>query len=294
LDGLNGLLEIKNKSKDGETTKMSDRQDFRTLANLKYGEIEFTTHHLIIAKALKNQGRQLHELEEELSILNIHIFSFDKVNFELEKLKLSTEDQDLVQVLIDKSPDWVPSDSAIRAVQHSKIIELSDRLNSIFLNVSILATTLLEALINLYLSIKCVESKKQEIFGMIESADIKRKWQSAPIVFLDGYELLFNSSPGQELKELIDIRNAFIHYKPTVIDTGNGQEISGVNVDKEHIRKYAEKLRKIKAFLGLPKQLLAHLHRYGENAQLVGLLGDSIGLSDEDKREVFQQDCPTQ
>jgi hypothetical protein len=63
---------------------------------------------------------------------------------------------------------------------------------------------------------------------------------------------------------------------------------------KRSIRKYAEKLRKIKAFLGLPKQLLAHLHRYGENAQLVGLLGDSIGLSDEDKREVFQQDCPTQ
>ena len=255
---------------------------------MEYNGILFIIHHLVIAKSLKYQGVKLLKLEEILSSLNIHTLSFEKVNFELERLQLSDEDHDLAQAIVNHSPDWVPADSDIKTVQHKRIIELSEQLNSIFVNVTILATTLLEALINLYLSIKCIKTERKDLFKMIESVDLKKKWKSAPVIFLERYDLSFSSSPGQELKELIEIRNTFIHYNPKVIDRENSKGISGVTIEKPRIQKYSEKVRKIKVFLALPKHLLPHLYGHGETAKLISLLSDSIALSDEDKEEILK------
>lgn len=92
---------------------------------MEYNGILFIIHHLVIAKSLKYQGVKLLKLEEILSSLNIHTLSFEKVNFELERLQLSDEDHDLAQAIVNHSPDWVPADSAIKTVQHKRIIELS-------------------------------------------------------------------------------------------------------------------------------------------------------------------------
>lgn len=156
------------------------------------------------------------------------------------------------------------------------------------MNVTILATTLLEALINLYLSIKCIKTERKDLFEMIESVDLKKKWKSAPVIFLERYDLSFSSSPGQELKELIDIRNTFLHYNLKVIDRESSKGISGVTIEKPRIQKYSEKVRKIKVFLALPKHLLSHLYGQGETAKLISLLSDSIALSDEDKEEILK------
>lgn len=263
---------------------MKKRQDFQTLTDVEYNGIKFTIHHLIIAKSLNCQSNLLSDLEEKLDELNIHTLSYSNISFEPENLKLSDEDQNLIDLIVKHTPDWVPSkvDSALITVKHRKAIELSDQLNSIFANVAILTTALLEALINLYLSIKCIESGQKDVFGIIESADIKKKWQVAPCIFLEGYKLPFDSSPGQDLKELIDIRNSIIHYKPKVTAT-NGEKLSGSKMERAHIEKYAERVRKIKVFLELPKKLLDNLYRHHEVAKLIGLLGNSIGLSDEEE-----------
>ncbi|MBE9138507.1 hypothetical protein IQ254_15130 [Nodosilinea sp. LEGE 07088] len=267
---------------------MKKRQDFQTLTEVEYNGIKFTIHHLIIAKSLNYQSDLLSDLEEKLNKLNIHTLSYNKISFEPENLKLSAEDQNLIDLIAKHTPDWVPSevDSAVITVKHKKAIELSDQLNSIFVNAAVLTTALLEALINLYLSIKCIESGRKDVFSIIEPADLKKKWQVVPCIFLEEYKLPFDSSPGQELKEVIDIRNSIVHYKPKVTAT-NGEELSGSRMERVHIEKYVERVRKIKAFLELPKKLLDNLDRYHEAPELVGLLGNSIGLSAEDEEEML-------
>jgi hypothetical protein len=264
----------------------TERKTFQTLTKFEYNGIAFTLHHLIIAKSLKFQGEMFHDLEKKLNELNVDILSFEKVNFEIEKLELSGNDLQFVEEMIRSMPEWVPSKEGVatNTLQHKKIIDLSDQLNALFVNIAITASTLLEALINLYLSIKCLESGNQEVFEILERARFDQKWRVGPKIFLEGYELLCSSSPGQDLKELIKIRNALVHYKPQVDNKLDNRGLKGSDFD---IESYSEKARKINIFLELPGKLLRHLYRHNESSGLISRLSDSLALSDAEKENIL-------
>jgi hypothetical protein len=108
--------------------------------------------------------------------------------------------------------------------------KFSDRIMSEYVTVAFLAHALAESTINTILAIGLGTSGAEEVFSLIERADIKEKWVIGPKTFHPAYSLSKGSTLYQTLQHLTRQRNAFVHYK-IELEVDGEKKLDGSRLD---------------------------------------------------------------
>ncbi len=112
--------------------------------------------------------------------------------------------------------------------------------------------TLVEALANLYLALKCDSG----LFASLENVRLLEKWCSIPRLLNPKYKLDKSTVLYRNLDDLIKRRNLIVHYKPAIVK-------SGVTIHEGKFpKKQNNEDKLILAFTQLPIQLLDNLGKY--------------------------------
>ncbi len=133
--------------------------------------------------------------------------------------------------------------------------------------------TLVEALANLYLALKCDAG----LFASLENVRLLEKWCSMPRLFNPEYKLDKSTVLYRNLDDLIQRRNLIVHYKPAIVK-------SGVTIHKGKFpKKQNNEDKLILAFTQLPIQLLDNLKKYDncmsvETAQVREIINGPISI----------------
>lgn len=144
------------------------------------------------------------------------------------------------------------------------------------ITLTVLTGAYLEALINLYLSLKM----NNEQFDLIDKASPLEKWVTAPKLFLPEYTFPKSESSYGDLKRLFSRRNQIVHMRPelrrgaTLIHKGN----SFISSPDNH--------RATLRWLKLPQTLITHLGRFDKSAdfQLFSMMTWAARLSTDERR----------
>jgi hypothetical protein len=137
--------------------------------------------------------------------------------------------------------------------------------------VLLLAHSLVEALANWYLAMKCDE----QLFAGLERWGVMRKWEVAPRFWSPGYSLPKDGELYRDLGWLIARRNRITHPKAEIeiggkpVHNGNYPEVS----DAEH--------KFVVACGTLPRRLVAHLQTF-DSASYVRMMMLALELKEGD------------
>ncbi len=124
------------------------------------------------------------------------------------------------------------------------------------LKIVVLCAMYVEALANLYLSLKL----KAEQFAAIDRTEIVEKWVSIPSLFLPGYSIPRDKALYEDLKILINQRNAVAHMKPRILA---GAKILHEGSTPKKIKIHSQ----IKRWDQLPTSLVANLKEYDQSVE---------------------------
>ena len=155
-----------------------------------------------------------------------------------------------------------------------------NRRNDSFMFIVFLSSTVIEAHINIYLSLRCISSNIQEMFEDIEKLDVLKKWILVPRLFVPDYAFPKGKTLYNTLKQLISTRNIMAHYKVEYIKDGT-RVLKGKPLDR---KRFDKESRQLLLYCDLPRCLLAHLLKYDNSddmRQLVMMSG--LSQSDIDK-----------
>jgi hypothetical protein len=202
--------------------------------------------------ALKSQWTQFDELRREMADFKPRL----PADFERDRLELITHYQKL-------NPD---SDRDSLALIANHAIDLaatedrqfwnrfSQRLMTLHVTVALLSHSLCEALINAVMAVGLVQKDAQELFPIMERAEVKEKWRAAPKVFAPEYKLDTSSALFGTLGHLTKRRNALVHHKIS-LHVGNERVLKGS--DWEVLTGH-ELLSWTERYFGLPYDLAEH------------------------------------
>jgi hypothetical protein len=135
--------------------------------------------------------------------------------------------------------------------------QFGDRMASLAVSTVVLSHSLCEAVINAALAIGLLETCKKELFGILETANLKLKWTAGPKTFIEKYEFLKSNALYEKLHTLCKMRNVIVHSKITVRDENSDKIIEGSEEFK--VRLDASGWREMEEFLQLPYILLRYL-----------------------------------
>lgn len=133
-------------------------------------------------------------------------------------------------------------------------IKFGDRIMSEYVTVAFLAHALAEATINALLAIGLATSGAEELFSLLERADIKEKWVAGPKAFHSAYSLPKGSALFQTLQHLTRQRNAFVHYK-IELEMDGQKKLEGSRLDRAPL---STQIAWVRRFFSLPYDLAAH------------------------------------
>lgn len=140
----------------------------------------------------------------------------------------------------------------------SEQVQFVERFSSRFMTQYVLVATishaLCEATINAVLALGLAHTNCQELFSVIEKADIKEKWRVAPKSFSPNYELSAGTALFETLKHLTSRRNTLVHNKIHVRD-GESIIIKGSKFER---LTFEENVRWMRRFFSLPYDLSEH------------------------------------
>jgi hypothetical protein len=125
------------------------------------------------------------------------------------------------------------------------------RLMSQYVTVVMLSHALCEALINVLLAIGLTNSNTTELFSILDKADFKQKWLTAPKALNSSYEFPKSTAIYESLVKLACQRNALVHYKVQVHVNGV-KALDGSGFER---RAYKEELSWLRRFFSLPYDL---------------------------------------
>lgn len=134
------------------------------------------------------------------------------------------------------------------------MLKFGDRIMSEYVTVAFLAHALAEATINALLAIELATTGAEDIFSLLERADIKEKWATGPKVFYPTYNLPKGSALYQTLQYLTRQRNAFVHYK-IELEMDGEKKLDGSRLDRA---PPTTQVAWIQRFFSLPYDLASH------------------------------------
>lgn len=159
------------------------------------------------------------------------------------------------------------------AAHASRDFQFYDRFNKRhmieFVSVVLLSHALSEALINIILAIGLAHADLIDQFSIMERADFKKKWLTAPKRFADTYSFPKGTELYETLDRLAQQRNALAHYKIDLHVNGD-KVLRGSEFERE---KFEFETRWIFRFFNLPYDL-ADFARRSLPALPLGLLTD--------------------
>lgn len=142
-------------------------------------------------------------------------------------------------------------------------MRFGDRIMAEYVTVAFLAHALAESAINAVLAIGLASSGAEDLFALIERADIKEKWVTGPKTFYPGYSLPKSSALYQTLQHLTRQRNAFVHYK-IELEMDGEKKLEGSRLDRSPL---GTQIAWVRRFFSLPYDLalnvrtqMPHLH----------------------------------
>ena len=148
-------------------------------------------------------------------------------------------------------------DGQIRANAEPRIqvwLKFSDRVMAEYVTVAFLAHALAESAINAILAIGLTSAGAEDVFALLERADIKEKWASGPKAFHPGYSLPKSGALYQTLQHLTRQRNAFVHYK-VELEMGGEKKLEGSRLDRSPLHTQIVWIRR---FFSVPYDLASH------------------------------------
>jgi hypothetical protein len=128
------------------------------------------------------------------------------------------------------------------------------RIMSEYVTVAFLAHALAEATINALLAIGLATAGAEDVFSLLERADIKEKWQAGPKAFHPAYDLPKGSALYQTLQHLTRQRNALVHYK-IELEMNGKKKLDGSRLDRAPL---TTQIAWIYRFFSLPYDLASH------------------------------------
>jgi hypothetical protein len=130
----------------------------------------------------------------------------------------------------------------------------SDRFMTQFVSVALLSHALCEAAINAILAIGLVKHESQELFSLLEKAEIKEKWRVGPKSFFSPYEFNPGTALFETLNQLTKRRNALVHSK-IHLQIGGETILKGSKFERFSVQENIQWMRR---FFSLPYDLVAH------------------------------------
>ncbi|MDX2226217.1 MAG: hypothetical protein SFY92_03845 [Verrucomicrobiae bacterium] len=134
------------------------------------------------------------------------------------------------------------------------LLKFSDRIMAEYVTVAFLAHALAESAINAILAIGLASAGAEDVFALLERADIKEKWLSGPKAFHPAYSLPKSGSLYGTLQHLTRQRNALVHYK-IELEMGGEKKLKGSRLDRAPLGTQIEWIRR---FFSLPYDLASH------------------------------------
>lgn len=125
------------------------------------------------------------------------------------------------------------------------------RLMSQYVTAVILAHALCEALINAILAVGLAQSNTTDLFPVLDKADFKQKWLTAPKAIDSSYEFPKGSALYESLVKLARQRNALVHHK-VQLHVNGVKALEGSGFER---KPYNEELNWLRRFFSLPYDL---------------------------------------
>lgn len=141
--------------------------------------------------------------------------------------------------------------------RHKFVNKFSEPFSAQAISIVVLSHALCEAFINAALALGLHHVSKDDIFSLIEKADVKEKWVSGPSIFLESYVLPKGGQTFENLTTLCKIRNSYAHHKIGLFSS-NG----GVVHDRNKLSRFrmdARGIKNIETYFALPFELLKNL-----------------------------------
>lgn len=140
----------------------------------------------------------------------------------------------------------------------SERFQFSDRFSNHFMTqyvmVALLSHALCEAAINAILAVGLVKHGSQELFSVLEKAEIKEKWRVGPKCFYPSYEFNPGTALFETLNHLTKRRNALVHNKID-LHIGGKKILEGSKFER---LTFHENILWMRRFFSLPYDLTAH------------------------------------
>jgi len=223
--------------------------------------ISHTADYLSLDSALKSRWSSFTKLENEINEFVPKPLSEYSEYRELEmtryrEMNLHNLTESAVAKIVDKQ----------LSLKSSPEFQFYERFNDLFMNdyviVVMLSHSLSEAFINAILAIGLTRAGSEDLFPLLEMAEFKKKWISAPLSIDSSYSFPIGSALHDTLIYLTKQRNALIHYKIEL--TVNGQKkLDGSKLQRFNLK---EEIRWIRRFFSLPYDLLefadSELHKF--------------------------------
>lgn len=149
-------------------------------------------------------------------------------------------------------------------------IRFDDRIMAEYVIVAFLAHALTESVINAILAIGLASSQAEDLFALIERADVKEKWTAGPKIFHPAYSLPKNCALYQTLRHLTRQRNAFVHYKIDLEMDGE-KKLEGSRLDRSPL---GTQIAWVRRYFSLPYDLALHARKQIPNLHTF-ILNDS-------------------
>lgn len=137
------------------------------------------------------------------------------------------------------SPDW----------QYRQAFDA--RLMAQYVTTVMLSHALCEALINAILAVGLAQSNTIDLFSVLDKADFKQKWLTAPKAIDPSYEFPKSTALYESLVKLAKQRNALVHHK-VQLHVNGVKALDGSGFER---KPYGEELNWLRRFFSLPYDL---------------------------------------
>jgi hypothetical protein len=178
------------------------------------------------------------------SSLNLQIENLKTLSVEMERFEGVSEGEknELRQKLLDK---YAPHNTHLRVDDFEKFVDeqlsyltessrafvrrYSSPYMSLAVPIVLLSAALAEALVNSLVATGLILYGRSDLFVVFDRMDIREKWRLGPRLIDDS----IHADPGDHrfghLKELIELRNAFMHSKIDIVASDQAAKIKGTS-----------------------------------------------------------------
>jgi hypothetical protein len=222
-----------------------------------------TAHYTYIDSALRSRWPSFRELELEMDqFIPKPLSDFaEQGKAELERLRVLNPDSPVESLAVDVNRSIANKAS----YQWQFYARFDERQMSEYVTVVLLSHALCEALINAALAIGLTKAGSPELFSLVERADFKQKWTTAPKSFYPAYKFPRGTALYESLIHLARQRNSLVHHKIEL--THNGTKVlDGSGFER---KTYAEEMSWLRRFFSLPYDLAEFLHQHIQDVPLM-------------------------